>query len=235
MNAGLIGYGKMGKVISKTAAAQGVSVAAVFDVENPFRHDSRTEKLLENVPVLIDFSTADAVVGNIKAAAGLRKNLVVGTTGWTKSLPEAEKLVNSAGTGLVCGSNFSIGVNLFYRITAFSGELFRAFDTYDAYLTESHHKFKADAPSGTALNLLRILKTSLKREEIPVSSTRAGYIPGMHEIGFDSEVDTVTIQHRARSREGFARGALLAAKWIENKQGFYEFSDVIEEIISNFT
>ena len=137
-------------------------------------------------------------------------------------------MVEESGIGLVYGSNFSIGVNLMFKITRYAAELFSRFSSHDPFIEEAHHKFKKDAPSGTALTLKQTLEAKYARE-VPARSTRAGYFPGRHTVGFDSEADTLEITHAARSRAGFAAGAVLAAKWIANRQGFYEFSEIIEE------
>jgi 4-hydroxy-tetrahydrodipicolinate reductase len=155
--------------------------------------------------------------------------MVVGTTGWYERIDEARLLVTENETGLVYGSNFSIGVNLMFRLTRQAAQQFSRFAEYDPFIEEAHHKFKKDAPSGTALSLKSILEEVYNRE-VPTASTRAGYIPGVHTVGFDSEADTLTITHNARSRAGFAAGAIVAARWIAGRRGFYDFSQVIEEI-----
>jgi len=157
--------------------------------------------------------------------------LVEGTTGWKNQLDEVKRVVTQHDGALVHGANFSVGVQVFYRIAARAAELFRALDSYDAFIEEAHHKRKRDAPSGTAIQLQEIVTESLGRE-VPVASTRAGYIPGTHRLGFDSAADQITLTHTARSREGFAAGALLAARWIIGRQGVFEFSDVFDEIVT---
>ncbi|MGH7456025.1 MAG: 4-hydroxy-tetrahydrodipicolinate reductase, partial [bacterium] len=127
----------------------------------------------------------------------------------------------------VYGSNFSLGVNLFYQIVERAAQLFSAFDSYDPFIAESHHKFKQDAPSGTALVLQKLLAKAYGERPIPVTSVRAGYIPGTHAVSFDSAVDTIRLEHTARNREGFAEGAFLAAKWIAGRKGFYEFREML--------
>jgi 4-hydroxy-tetrahydrodipicolinate reductase len=131
---------------------------------------------------------------------------------------------------LIYGSNFSIGVNLMFKLAQRAAELFKDFADYDPFLEEAHHKFKKDAPSGTALSLRKIIEREYDRD-VPTASTRAGYIPGTHTAGFDSEVDTLTITHTARSRAGFAEGAMVAARWIENRKGFFEFADLFSSKI----
>jgi 4-hydroxy-tetrahydrodipicolinate reductase len=155
-------------------------------------------------------------------------NLVVGTTGWQKHQAEVRKVVEQAGVGMVYAANFSIGVNLFYRLARASAEIFAPFPMYDPFLTESHHKMKKDAPSGTAVEISRQIQPYFVDRDIPVASVRAGYIPGTHELGFDSEADTVVLRHTARGRQGFAEGALYAARWVVGKKGFYSFAEVLE-------
>jgi 4-hydroxy-tetrahydrodipicolinate reductase len=143
---------------------------------------------------------------------------------------EVRRLVTDHDGALIYGANFSVGVQVFYRIAARAAELFRGLESYDAFIEEAHHKRKRDAPSGTAVQLRNIVAEGLGRD-IPVTSTRAGYIPGTHRLGFDSAADQITLTHTARSREGFAAGALVAAGWIVGRKGVYEFSEVFDEII----
>jgi 4-hydroxy-tetrahydrodipicolinate reductase len=229
MKIALIGYGKMGRLIEEVARRQDIEVVARFTRAQPLRVDEQTRQALGDAIALIDFSTPQAVLENIRAAAALSVNLVIGTTGWHNQIEEARKIVESSNIGMVYGSNFSLGVNLFYQIVAHAAQLFSAFDSYDPFIEEAHHKFKKDAPSGTALVLQKVLANEYGERQIPVTSARAGYIPGMHTVSFDSAVDTIRLEHTARSREGFAEGALLAAKWIAGRKGFYEFREVLEE------
>jgi 4-hydroxy-tetrahydrodipicolinate reductase len=129
---------------------------------------------------------------------------------------------------MVYAANFSIGVNLFYRLARAAAEIFAPFAMYDPYLTEAHHKFKKDAPSGTALEISRLIQPYFANRDIPAASVRAGYIPGTHELGFDSEADTIILRHTARGRQGFAEGALHAARWITDRKGFFSFADILQ-------
>ncbi len=183
---------------------------------------------LSDADVCIDFSEPAAVIENIRKAAAAGVSMVVGTTGWYDRIDEARRIVNESEIGFVYGSNFSIGVNLMFKIVECAARLFSRFQSHDPFIEEAHHKFKKDAPSGTAIFLKRIVEAEYNRE-VPTSSTRAGYMPGTHTVGFDSEADTLAITHTARSRAGFAEGALLAARWIAGRKGFYEFSEIIEE------
>jgi 4-hydroxy-tetrahydrodipicolinate reductase len=194
------------------------------------RVDEVAERLKETADVAIDFSVADAVLNNISACMSAGVPLVEGTTGWNRQGVDIERFVEKKNGSLVYGANFSVGVNLFYRIVERAGELFKGMDDYAPFIEEAHHSRKRDAPSGTALRLRESLASELERE-IPVSSTRAGFIPGTHRVGFDSVADQVTLTHTARSREGFAAGALLAARWIIGRVGVYEFSEAFDEIL----
>ena len=222
MKLALLGYGKMGRMVEEAAEREGAEVVCVID---PIAGSRGT---LSDADVCIDFSDPSAVIENIKVAAPGRIAMVVGTTGWYDRLEEARQLVERSGIGFVYGSNFSIGVNLMFKLTGYAAELFSHFSSHDPFIEEAHHKFKKDAPSGTALSLKRIAEEKYKRD-VPTTSTRAGYFPGWHRLGFDSEADTLEIVHTARSRAGFAEGALLAAKWIVGRKGFYEFSQIIDE------
>ncbi len=169
---------------------------------------------------------------NVEACARARVPLVEGATGWKQHEAQAKQIVNEHSGAMVYGANFSIGVNLFYRIAKQASALFAAVEGYSPFIEEAHHNRKRDAPSGTALKLRDLMSEHLG-PEIPTSSTRAGHIPGTHRVGFDSEADQVLLTHTARSRQGFASGALLAAHWIVGRTGVFEFRDVIDEIITN--
>ena len=156
--------------------------------------------------------------------------LVEGTTGWKVDPGELGRIVSDEDGALIYGANFSVGVQVFYRISSTAAELFKNLESYDGFIEEAHHKRKRDAPSGTALHLGKIVTEYLGRE-VPISSTRAGHIPGTHRVGFDSSADQITLEHVARSREGFAAGALMAARWIVGRKGVFEFSEVFDEIL----
>lgn len=225
MKVGLIGYGAMGQLVAAKARKAGDEVGVVITSK-----DREFDKL-HGHDVVIDFSVGEAVLMNIEACARARLPLVEGTTGWKQHEAQAKQIVNEHSGAMVYGANFSIGVNLFYRIAKQASALFAAVEGYSPFIEEAHHNRKRDAPSGTALKL-RDLMTEYLGPEIPTSSTRAGHIPGTHRVGFDSEADQVLLTHTARSREGFASGALLAAHWIVGRTGVFEFGDVIDEIIA---
>jgi len=230
MRIALIGNGAMGRLVAAEARAAGHEVAtSVTSKERGFRVDELAEKIRGH-DVAIDFSVGDAVLRNIEACARARVPLVEGTTGWKVDEAKAIQIVNEHSAALVYGANFSIGVNLFYRIAERAAALFACVEGYSPFIEEAHHMRKRDAPSGTALQLRDLIAEHLG-PDIPTSSTRAGYIPGTHRVGFDSEADQILLVHEARSRKGFASGALLAARWIRGKSGVFQFSDVIEDIV----
>ena len=229
MKLALIGYGAMGKLIRSLAEEKGHMITAVVDEADAAASPSTLAEKLGGSDVAIDFTTADAVPRNVEACMLAGVPLVEGTTGWSAQRSEIEKLVQDAGGAFVFGANFSIGVNLFYRIADFAAEIFAKFPEYEVFIEEQHHSRKTDAPSGTALKLKDVVARHIKND-FSVSATRAGNIPGTHRVGFDGPADQILLEHTARSREGFAAGALMAAEWIAGKKGFYEFTDVIEEI-----
>lgn len=226
LNLALLGYGKMGKAVAQLAPARGFEVRRILDIESNPDGTGLTPANFQGIDVSIDFTTPDAVFENIRRVADLGCNLVVGTTGWHNRLGEVRNIIESAGIGMVYGPNFSVGAQLFLCAAEAMAKAFSGFPIYEPYITESHHHFKKDAPSGTALELKRRIQLSLAEREIPVASVRAGYIPGIHELGFDSEADTVILRHTARGRQGFAEGALYAARWVMGKKGLFTFSDL---------
>jgi 4-hydroxy-tetrahydrodipicolinate reductase len=232
MKLALIGYGAMGKLIRQLAEHRGHEIAAVVDSADDRAITRALAEKVGQADVAIDFSTADAVRRNIEVCLLTRIPLVEGTTGWNTQLDSVEELVRREGGALIYGANFSIGVNLFYRVADYAAELFAKFPEYETFIEEQHHSRKKDAPSGTALKLKEIISRHIEKD-FSVSATRAGNIPGTHRVGFDGPADQILLEHTARSREGFAAGALIAAEWIVGKKGFYEFADVIDEIIAS--
>jgi len=230
MKLAIIGYGAMGQLVAKLAAEQGHEISVTLRSRDAERSTEELAGLLRGCDVAIDFSVAAVVIRNVKACASAELPLVEGTTGWQSRLDEVKNVVSQNDGALIYGANFSVGVQVFYRIAASAAELFHSLESYDAFIEEAHHKRKRDAPSGTALQLGEIVALHVGRE-VPVSSTRAGYIPGTHRVGFDSAADQIILEHTARGREGFAAGALLAASWIIGRKGVYEFSEVFDEII----
>lgn len=234
MRIALFGYGKMGHEIESVAREQGETIAQVFDEFRLVQADA-----LGDVDVCVDFSTPDAVVGNIRAAIQARKDIVVGTTGWNQHLPEFRDTVKDMG--LLYSSNFSLGMNYFFRMVKRSAELMNHAENYDPSIHEIHHRQKMDSPSGTALTLARILIDGIDRKTeiltappagaikpgmLHVSSTRVGTVAGTHTVSFDSSEDLIELTHVAKTRRGFAMGALAAARWLHGRKGIYTMDDV---------
>ena len=234
MKIALFGHGAMGRLVEERARAEGHEVAAVITSAAAARDTEELAAQLRGLDAAIDFSIAGAVLNNARAAVRAGVPLVVGTTGWREQEAEVRRTVEEQHGALVFGANFSVGVNLFYRVVARAAELFANFDAYAPFIEEAHHARKRDAPSGTALKLRDLLAANYN-DEIPVASTRAGYIPGTHRVGFDAAADQVLLTHTARSREGFAAGALVAARWIQGRRGVYEFGQLIEEMLKERT
>jgi 4-hydroxy-tetrahydrodipicolinate reductase len=230
MKIALIGTGQMGAMVETLARAKGHEISAAIDETSGALSASALANKIQGCDVAIDFSVAEAVRRNAGACMAAGIALVEGTTGWTEHLDEIKAVVERYDGAFVYGANFSIGVNLFYRIVDHAAELFARFPEYEAFIEEQHHSRKKDAPSGTALRLKELIDRHSDRE-YSVASTRAGNIPGTHRIGFDGPADQILLTHTARSREGFAAGALLAAEWVAGKSGFYEFGKTIEEIL----
>ena len=231
MRIAIIGYGKMGRMVEALARGEGWEIGPKLDLEDNRCGSGITPSSMAGVDVAIEFSQPDAVLGNIEAAAGAGLHLVVGTTGWAKDIGRVRTLVEQTGIGLVYGANFSVGMNLFFELAADAARLIGRAPQYDPFLTEAHHRAKKDAPSGTALSLLELVRPLLGNREPAIAVTRAGHIPGTHTLGFDSEADTITLEHRVRNRQGFAEGAILAARWIAGRKGCYDFRGVFREIM----
>jgi 4-hydroxy-tetrahydrodipicolinate reductase len=245
MNIALIGYGRMGKEIERLAPERKITIKQIFTDENNISGIGLTAQTLKDVDVCIDFSTPTAVVDNIEAVASCGKNIVVGTTGWYDKLDEIHELVKEKKIGLLYSPNLSLGMNIFSQVLTSAAHLFDKFDQYDVAVNETHHKGKADSPSGTALNLAQIIiqhlrrkkeilhetaHKQIKREQLHVTSIRVGHIVGTHEVIFDSEADSIELIHTAKNRQGFALGALVAAEWLKGKKGVYTMKDVLSSI-----
>ena len=222
----IVGYGRMGRLIEQLAPQYGFEVALRLDEFNNAAGEGLTAANFTGIDAAIDFSIPAAVPANVEGIAKLGVNLVVGTTGWLEHLERVRRAVDAHGIGLVWSPNFSIGVNVFFRLVAEAARLLEKEPEYGAWAWEIHHSAKKDAPSGTLLKLVEEMKKAGYGRNIDVGSNRAGTIPGTHEIGFDSPADTITLRHTARSREGFARGALKAAQWVIGKKGFHEFGEI---------
>jgi 4-hydroxy-tetrahydrodipicolinate reductase len=229
MNLLILGCGKTGSLVAEVARHRRHHVRTL-DVDENADACALTPAFLAPFDVAIDFTTPTAVLGNAEACIRAKKNLVVGTTGWYDQVPRLRELVLSAKTGFVYGSNFSIGVNLFFEIAATAGAALK-YD-YSGQIFERHHAQKKDAPSGTALTLQKIVHEARgqSEEEVEIISFREGDVVGMHEIAFDSENDRIYLCHDAKSRRGFAEGAVRAAEWLAGKTGFFEFRSVWREL-----
>lgn len=227
-----IGGGNMGRIVAALARSKGHTMAIAIDSADSSLDAAKLSEKLKGADVVIDFSVAGAVRRNVKACVLARVPIVEGTTGWNEERGEIESVIKENDGAMVYGANFSVGVNLFYKIADYASELFAKFPEYEVFIEEQHHSRKKDAPSGTALKLKEIVAGHIAKD-ISVSSTRAGNIPGTHRVGFDGAADQVLLEHTARSREGFAAGAILAAEWIVGKKGFYEFTDIMDDLLSN--
>lgn len=236
MRVALVGHGAMGREVEAVLAERGHEALVV----------TRGQPFPAGCAVGIDFTAADAVAGNVGAAMKAGARYVVGTTGWTDRLNEVQRLVSEAGGGLVHAANFSLGVNLFYRLVREAAALMARFPQYDPSILERHHRRKKDAPSGTASVLASILSASggprhrsvtaldgpLPSDAFHVAALRGGGIVGEHSVSFDSGDDEILLEHRARSRRGFAQGAVLAAEWIATRTGFFTFEQVLNDLAS---
>lgn len=233
MNIAIIGYGKMGHIIEKIALDKGINVTTKIDpVADDATHKEISEESLQDVDVCIEFTAPDVVVENIKKIAALKKNIVVGTTAWYDRIEEVKKAVEENDIGLIYSPNFSIGVNVFFRLAKYISNIMNNLNDYEVKMTEAHHIHKKDAPSGTAKKIAEIIKENIDRvEDIDIKSIREGEIPGTHTVNFESNADIIKLEHEAKGREGFALGAIMAAEWINDKKGFYSIEDMMKEII----
>lgn len=223
----LVGHGKMGRAVEALAAESGFDVAGVIDPISNRHGGGPDASVWDGVDVAVDFSTPDVVGRNAPVLARRGINLVIGTTGWHKDESAVRDAVAAGGVGAVVAPNFSTGVVLFEAIVARASALFAPRTDFHAFVHEAHHSAKQDAPSGTALLLQRAMEQSGFTRPIDVSSTRAGFIPGTHTVGFDGPAETVTLTHAARDRSGFARGALTAAQWVVGKRGWFTMKEVL--------
>ncbi len=223
----ILGCGKMGRLVEQLAPEYGFDVRATF---SRFNINTLSRESLLGATVAIEFTAPAAAAGNLSRLASLGVNAVCGTTGWYQELPQIRKAFGDTHSALVFGANFSVGVNLFFEIVGRAAALFAQHPEYEAWAWEIHHSAKKDAPSGTLKNLAGEMRSAGFTGPLTLSSNRAGAHIGTHEIGFDSPADTITLRHTARSREGFARGALQAARWIAGKKGVFEFREIVSEL-----
>lgn len=242
MKLALLGYGKMGQIVERFALERGHEVVLKITIDNL---QDLTVANLANADVAIDFSAPDAVVNNIYKCFEASVPIVVGTTGWYGKLQEIKNDCLSSNNTLLYGSNFSIGVNLFFYLNKVLAKLMNNYPAYEVQVEEIHHTQKLDAPSGTAMTIAEDIIENLdrktewlneivgmpipeiiKNEQLLIESHRIENVPGTHTVVYSSEVDDIEIKHTAHSRAGFALGALVAAEWLQNKQGFYNVADV---------
>jgi 4-hydroxy-tetrahydrodipicolinate reductase len=247
MKIAITGYGKMGQITEQIAIENGHNVVSTIDPTiNTAKFKELNEENLCDADVVIDFTVPAIVLENIDIYVKYGINAVIGTTGWYEYLEEVKEKVEKSKIGLVWSGNFSIGVNLFFHIIKESSNLMKKFTSYDVMGYEIHHNRKKDSPSGTMNMIGKILLENLNNkkkivtekldrkiseEEIHLASIRGGNVPGIHLIAFDSEVDTIELKHTVRSRKGLAVGAIKAAEWIQEKKGFYNIEDMMNEII----
>jgi 4-hydroxy-tetrahydrodipicolinate reductase len=223
----LVGYGRMGKAIDAISDEHGCRVVERLDIHNNRNGEGLESSSLNDVDVAIEFSLPESVVSNVTKLAARGINVIIGTTGWEKDEPVLRRLVEENHIGVVHAANFSLGVNLFEAIVERSAQLFAQHEDFGAWIHEGHHAAKKDAPSGTALALKNSMQKIGYPREIDISSTRAGKLPGIHTVGYDGPFDTITLTHTARDRATFARGALEAARWVTNKQGWFTMRNVL--------
>jgi len=223
----IVGHGKMGRLVEQLASQHGFHVVARFTSVNIA---SLSIESLAGASTAIEFSTPVAAPENLHRLASLGVRTVSGSTGWYEHLPQIRNSFETAGSALLYGPNFSIGVNLFFQIVARAASLLSKHSEYEAWGWEIHHSAKKDAPSGTLRKLADEIHAAGYSGPLSLAANRAGSHTGTHEIGFDSPADTITLRHTARSREGYAQGALQAARWLQKKKGVYEFRDIVSEL-----
>lgn len=223
----IVGYGRMGRLIEELAADNGCTVAGVLDVDLNAEAQALSDGSWSDVDVAIDFTTPDAIRQNLPRYAALGLNAVVGTTGWNTQREAMRAIAEEGGIGVVAAPNFSIGAVLFENVAAHAGALFGSHEEFGGYLHEIHHDKKLDAPSGTALGIKAAMEAAGFPRTLDVSSSRVGFVPGVHTVGFDGPSETITLSHSVRDRGTFARGALLAARWVKGRTGWFTMKDVL--------
>lgn len=247
MKISLIGYGQMGQLIGRCAQERNIEIASIIDPFHPeATHKDFDDDAMKDVDVCICFTQPDVVISNIENICKFKKHAVIGTTGWTDKMDYVRQKVEESGIGMVYSSNFSIGVNIFFKLVEQAAQVMNQFDVYDILGWEAHHNKKMDSPSGTATTLANLLVKNIDRkksvcedkldrkinpDELHFSSMRGGSIPGTHAIVFDSEFDTIELKHTARNRLGFATGAVLAAEWIKSQKGLFKESEMMKQML----
>jgi len=226
----LVGYGRMGRIVERLAPEHGCQIARVVRSAENEEGGALNREALAGLDAAIEFTTPQAAPGNVKRLIEAGVAVVTGTTGWFAALPEIRRLAGERDAAVVWGPNFSVGLHHFRRTVAEAARRFAREESYGAWGWELHHAAKRDAPSGTLLALAEEMAESGYLRPVSLSANRAGAVPGTHEVGFDSAEDTITLRHQARSRDGFARGALRAARWLAGKRGFYEFREIADRL-----
>lgn len=236
MNIALIGYGKMGHEIENIALQRGHRIVAIIDLTT---NDTFDSSAFRNANVAIEFTRPDAVVSNLHHCFEAGIPVVCGTTGWTEQLSVVRQEMEITNGTLFWSSNFSLGVNLFFALNRYLAKLMNPFGDYNVRMIEVHHTQKLDAPSGTSITLAEDILEELDRKttwvkeseqqvnQLAIASVREGNVPGIHEVIYESEMDTISIKHDAKSRRGFALGAVLAAEFAHNKKGFLGMNDML--------
>lgn len=226
MNLLILGRGKTGSLVAEIARERKHHVQT-FDVDENAHGSGLTAEALKNIDAVVDFTTPEAAMENITACARAKKNLVVGTTGWYDEIPAVRRVVEESGIGFLYAGNFSVGVNLFYDVVRASAAALK--HQYSGQIFERHHVHKLDAPSGTAVVVRNVIR-DVSGHELEITSFREGEVVGLHEVVLESPNDTIYVCHDAKSRRGFADGAVRAAEWIVGKKGFFDFKDIWREL-----
>jgi 4-hydroxy-tetrahydrodipicolinate reductase len=220
----LLGHGRMGRLVESLASDYGATIAGVID-----EHSGRDAIANSgDADVAIDFTLADAVAKNLPQLAARKINVVIGTTGWQSHEASMRQVAEKAGLGVLAASNFSLGMSIFQLAVEEASRNFAKHPEFGAWIHESHHAMKKDAPSGTAVTIKDGMEQAGFARTIDVSSTRVGHVPGTHTVGFDGPSETIELTHRVRDRAVFARGALVAAKWLVGKQGWFSIRDLLK-------
>ena len=244
MKIALIGYGRMGRAVEVAATERGHEVVTRIDVDDGPNGVALKRERLAGADVAVEFTVPEEAARNVVALAAAGADVVCGTTGWYDRLDEVSDAVRSAGTGLIYAPNFSLGIQIFFRVVRLAARLADELEDYDAYILEAHHRYKLDRPSGTARKLAEIVLEELSRKErwelgpgaghldpavLQVAAVRAGEIHGTHMLGLESAEDRIELRHEARGRGGFARGAVAAAEWIQGRAGVFTLEDMLAD------
>jgi 4-hydroxy-tetrahydrodipicolinate reductase len=241
MKIAIIGYGKMGKMIEQQAKEESITISRIIDTKYEL-----VSAYFNKDEVAIEFTEPDVCLGNIEILTNKGVNIICGTTGWYEHMEKVKRLVSVCGTGFLYASNFSIGVNIFWKIVKEAATIIDKFEDYDVLVHEIHHGKKKDSPSGTAITTAHIILDNIKRKEhivtekmdkapkaneVHVSSTRGGHVIGKHEVMFDSLSDSISILHDSKGRSAYAKGAINCAKWVQSKRGFFNINDYMNAVV----